>query len=85
MDSGVDANHPPCTGTSIPLLRSTPTLRTLNLPKCGNATLIDHFGHGTHVAEIVAVEQVADGAKAQTSPSWKVAGCGAGSAPKLPK
>jgi len=85
MDSGVDANHPPCTGTSIPLLRSTPTLRTLNLPKCGNATLIDHFGHGTHVAEIVAVEQVADGAKAQTSPLWKVAGCGAGSAPKLPK
>ena len=28
MDSGIDANHPhlPCTGTSIPLLRSTPTL-----------------------------------------------------------
>ena len=38
---------------------------TPNVPKGGNAALIDRFGHGTHVAGIVAGEQLADGTKAQ--------------------
>lgn len=67
MDSGIDGNHPHFVlhGNLDP----TSTLHadftdTLNVPKSGNAALIDRFGHGTHVAGIVAGEQVADGTKA---------------------
>ena len=38
---------------------------TPNVPKGGSAALIDRFGHGTHVAGIVAGEQLADGTKTQ--------------------
>ena len=64
MDSGVDANHPHFAlhGNVDPAspLHADST-DTLNVPKGGNAALIDHVGHGTHVAG----EQVADGTKAQ--------------------
>ena len=68
MDSGVDANHP-----HFALHRNVDPASPLhadftdtpNVPKGGNAALIDRFGHGTHVAGIVAGEQVADGNKAQ--------------------
>src|SRR5258708_10823235 len=68
MDSGLDAKDP-----HVVLHRTfDPTCAlhgdctdTPNIPKGGNAALIDRFGHGTHVAGIVAGEQVADGPKAQ--------------------
>ena len=68
MDSGIDADHP-----HFALRKNVdPTsplhadfTDTPNVPKGGNAALIDRFGHGTHVAGIVAGEQVADGPKAQ--------------------
>ena len=63
-----------CTGTSIPLLRSTPDSTGAQRLEDDNATVIDRFGHGTQVAG----EQVADGNEAQTSPLWKVAAYGAG-------
>ena len=68
MDSGVDANHPHFAlhGNVDPAspLHADFT-DTQNVPKGGNAALIDRFGHGTHVAGIVAGEQVGDGSKAQ--------------------
>jgi len=68
MDSGIDANHPHFVlhgnvDTASPL--HADFTDTSNIPKGGNAALIDRFGHGTHVAGIVAGEQVADGTKAQ--------------------
>src|SRR5262245_41410307 len=68
MDSGIDANHPHFAlhGNVDPAspLHADFT-DTSNVPKGGNAALIDRFGHGTHVAGIVAGEQLADGTKAQ--------------------
>jgi len=68
MDSGIDANHPHFVRHSnidpaSPL--HADFTDTPNVPSGGNAALIDRFGHGTHVAGIVAGEQVADGTKAQ--------------------
>jgi Subtilisin-like serine proteases len=68
MDSGIDANHP-----HFALHRNVDPSSALhadftdtpNVPKDGNAALIDRFGHGTHVAGIVAGQQVTDGTKAQ--------------------
>lgn len=68
MDSGIDANHPHFAlhaniDPASPL--HADFTDTSNVPKGGNAALIDRFGHGTHVAGIVAGEQLADGTKAQ--------------------
>jgi serine protease AprX len=68
MDSGIDANHPHFVrhrnvDPASPL--HADFTDTPNVPKGGNAALIDCFGHGTHVAGIVAGEQLADGTKAQ--------------------
>jgi serine protease AprX len=68
MDSGIDAKHP-----HFARHRNVdPSSRlhadftdTPNVPKGGNGALVDRFGHGTHVAGIVAGEQSADGTKAQ--------------------
>jgi serine protease AprX len=68
MDSGIDANHP-----HFALHKNVDPASPLhadftdmpNVPKGGNAALIDRFGHGTHVAGIVAGEQVADDTKRQ--------------------
>jgi hypothetical protein len=68
MDSGIDANHPHFAlhGNVDPAspLHADFT-DTSNVPKTGNSALIDRFGHGTHVAGIVAGEQMADGSKAR--------------------
>ena len=66
MDSGIDANHPHFAlhaniDPASPL--HADFTDTSSVPKGGNAALIDRFGHGTHVAGIVAGEQVADGTK----------------------
>src|SRR5262249_59651573 len=62
MDSGIDANHPHFAlyGNVDPAspLHADFT-DTSNVPKGGNAALIDRFGHGTHVAGIVAGEKKA--------------------------
>jgi serine protease AprX len=68
MDSGIDANHPHFVlhGNVDPAspLHADFT-DTSDVPKGGNAALIDRFGHGTHVAGIVGGEQLAHGTKAQ--------------------
>src|SRR6516165_9260821 len=68
MDSGIDANHPHFAlhGNLDPAspLHADFT-DTANVPKGSNAALIDRFGHGTHVAGIVAGEQLADGTQAK--------------------
>ena len=69
MDSGIDANHPhfALRGNIDPSSQLHADFTdTPNLPRGGNAALIDRFGHGTHVAGIVAGEQIADGTKAQS-------------------
>lgn len=69
MDSGIDANHPHFAlhGNIDPSSQLHADFTdTPNLPRGGNAALIDRFGHGTHVAGIVAGEQIADGTKAQS-------------------
>ena len=68
MDSGIDASHPHFVRHAN--IDPTSSLHadftdTPNVPQGGNAALMDRFGHGTHVAGIVAGEQVADGTKAQ--------------------
>ena len=68
MDSGIDANHPHfALHANVDPASSLHAdfTDTPSVPKGGNAALIDRFGHGTHVAGIVAGEQVADGTKAQ--------------------
>jgi serine protease AprX len=68
MDSGIDASHPHFSrhGNVDPVspLHADFT-DTPNVPKGANAALIDRFGHGTHVAGIVAGEQVANGSRGQ--------------------
>jgi serine protease AprX len=68
MDSGIDANHPHFArhGNIDPAspLHADFT-DTSNVPKGANTALIDRFGHGTHVAGIVAGEQLADGTRSQ--------------------
>lgn len=68
MDSGIDGNHPHF-DLHKNVDRSSPLhadfTETSDVPKGGIAALIDRFGHGTHVAGIVAGEQVADDTKAQ--------------------
>ncbi len=65
MDSGIDANHPHFRAASRTSIPASPLhadfTDTPNVPKGRNAALIDRFGHGTHVAGIVAGEQLADG------------------------
>ncbi len=64
MDSGIDANHPHFVrhGNIDPASALHADFTdTRGVPKGGNAALIDRFGHGTHVAGIVAGEQLADG------------------------
>ena len=67
MDSGIDARHPHFWAYGN-IDRASPLhadfTDTPNIPRGVNAALIDRFGHGTHVAGIVAGEQVADDTKA---------------------
>ena len=67
MDSGIEATHPHFARhgniDSASLLHADFT-ETPNVPKDANPALIDRYGHGTHVAGIVAGEQVADATKA---------------------
>ncbi|MCA1659347.1 MAG: S8 family peptidase, partial [Verrucomicrobiaceae bacterium] len=64
MDSGIDAKHPHFVAhenidPASPL--HADFTETTNAPRGRNAALIDRFGHGTHVAGIIAGEQVAGG------------------------
>jgi serine protease AprX len=68
MDSGIEARHPHFArhrniDPASPL--HADFTNTANVPDDGNPALLDRFGHGTHVAGIVAGEQVADGTRAQ--------------------
>ncbi|MBA2413589.1 MAG: S8 family peptidase [Burkholderiaceae bacterium] len=66
MDSGIDLAHPHFAmhGNIDPVspLHEDFT-ETADVPKGKNGALIDRFGHGTHVAGIIAGEQKADGTK----------------------
>ena len=69
MDSGIDANHPHFArhrNVDPASALHADFTDTANVPKGRNAALIDRFGHGTHVAGIVAGEQLADGTRRQT-------------------
>jgi hypothetical protein len=68
MDSGIDAKHPHFVlhgNVDLASPLHADFTDTPNVPKGGNAALIDRFGHGTHVAGIVAGEQVAGDKEAQ--------------------
>ncbi len=68
MDSGIDASHPHFARHENIDLASplhADFTETPNVPKGVHAALIDRFGHGTHVAGIVAGEQIADGTRRQ--------------------
>lgn len=68
MDSGIDGDHPHFAlrgNVDRASLLHEDFTDTPNVPKNTNPALIDRFGHGTHVAGIVAGEQIADGTKAR--------------------
>jgi hypothetical protein len=68
MDSGIDAKHPHFVlhgNVDLASPLHADFTDTPNVPKGSNAALIDRFGHGTHVAGIVAGEQVAGDKEAQ--------------------
>lgn len=68
MDSGIDAKHPHFVlhgNVDLASPLHADFTDTPNVRKGGYAALIDRFGHGTHVAGIVAGEQVADDKEAQ--------------------